>query len=110
MTNKVVNVFVSAAALAPMAMAQPMGESALNTPHSQEQAAQFQPIHRSALWTAVQTLQREVNVEPALEGRRLTPAERSELRDQVRRAAGQAESSRSSGEVLTGPDGFSARR
>lgn len=113
MAKKVVYVVLSAAALAPLApptLAQSVGETALSTQSTSEAPAQFQPSHRSALWTAVQTLQRDVSAESALEGRRLTPAERSELRDQVRRAATTSEPGRGSDEVLTKPEGFAPRR
>ncbi|WP_354445846.1 hypothetical protein [Ottowia thiooxydans] len=82
----------------------------MNAQHTNEAPAQFPPSHRSALWTAVQTLQRDVSAESALAGRRLTPAERSELRDQVRRAAGTSEPGRGADEVLTKPEGFAPRR
>lgn len=113
MAKKVVNVFLSAAALAPLApstMAQPIGDTPLTAQHANEPPASFAPSHRSALWMAVQTLQRDVSAEPALEGRRLTPAERSELRNQVRRAAGTPEPGRGSDEVLTKPEGFAPLR
>ncbi len=68
---------------------QPAAEAALPN-HAEESQA---PVKRSALWTAVRTQQRENPAESAKEERRLTPAERQELRNQVRRAAGQSEAS-----------------
>jgi len=54
---------------------------------------------------AVQTQQRESGGDSAMVERRLTPAERLELRDQVRRAAGQAEASGNMADSrLAGPD------
>lgn len=67
-------------------------------------------MKRSALWTVIQT-QSESGGESERVERRLTPAERLELRDQVRRAAGQAEqSSNMAGSRLAGPDLLPVRR
>lgn len=63
--------------------AQPLADNASKVLPSRVDAS----VQRSALWTAVQSLQREPLSESASVLRRLTPDERLQLREQIRRAA-----------------------
>lgn len=63
--------------------AQPLADNASKILPSRIEAS----VQRSALWTAVQSLQRESPSESASVLRRLTPEERLQLREQIRRAA-----------------------
>lgn len=65
------------------ACAQPLVHSTANVAPSAGEAS----VQRSALWTAVHSLYRESHSEPASASRRLSPNERLELREQIRRAA-----------------------
>lgn len=63
--------------------AQPLADNASKILPSKVEAS----AQRSALWTAVQSLHREPLSESASVVRRLTPDERMELREQIRRSA-----------------------
>ncbi len=61
-------------------------------------------VQRSALWTAVHALHREPSGDSASVSRRLSPNERIELREQIRRAAlGEPHAQQVSGDGLARP-------
>ncbi|WP_423456344.1 hypothetical protein [Ottowia sp. VDI28] len=118
MVSKIAVLFMGTTALLRGVWAQPVGEGAGQGQPTITQATapysatpQNEPIKRSALWMTIQTQQRESGGESTMVERRLTPAERSELRDQVRRAAGQADVSNGmAGSRMAGPDILPVRR
>lgn len=117
MVSKTAIFFLGTTALLKGVWAQPVGEGveqgrapSVGAAARYQAAPQSEPLKRSALRTVIQT-QREAGGESPMVERRLTPAERLELRDQVRRAAGQAEPNNNmAGSRLAGPDILPLRR
>lgn len=91
--------FLGAFAMSQPSGAQTLRESAelggvpgVEGPLPERVVPQGEATKRSALWMTVHMQHRESGSESALVQRRLTPTERMQLRDQVRRAAGQTSS------------------
>ena len=86
---------LAAAVLPVLAWAQASGEAVETGPAAASERA---VAVRSALWQAIEAHHRQRDVAPALPDRRLTSAERQELRSQVRRAWDRPETVPTAGE------------